>query len=205
MLPRGLANAFQIAASELGMFSASRLFVRIIQESSGQSGIEAMQDLLGSTYPVLDAVSTEQTQKEINAKQVASLLGSASKLLVIGLEADCLDALLPLLTIKVGILTENIFTADWERVFSNYPSVEPVPLSEMPLWSGSKSALLTFVYGTNGHVAHVLPVWLRVLGPDVRVQFRDLIGWNVLGQPMRLYPRWLSETSIDDFSQIAEQ
>lgn len=202
-LPRGLANAFQIAAGELGMFSTSRLFVKILRDSSGMEGVEALRDELGVSFPVLDFVATKAIEGEIpgfDVKPVVRSCTSASKILVVGLEADCLDVLVPLLNAKVGLLTESLFGADWERVLSNYPTLEPVPLSSLHQWAGSKSALLTFLYGTNGHNAYVLPSWLRVSGPDVRVQFRDLIGWNLIGPPMSLYPRWLSEASTTDFS-----
>lgn len=204
-LPRGMANAFQIAAGELGMFSASRLFAKILQDSSGADGIEAMQEELGVSFPVLDFVASKTLNSALpgfDATLVVKACEGASRILIIGLEADCLDALVPLLQCKIGLLTENLFEADWDRILSNYPTVEPVPLSSLQRWAGSKSALLTFVYGSDGHIAHVLPSWLRVSGPDVRVQFRSLLGWNLLGSTMRLYPRWLSEASATDFSQM---
>jgi hypothetical protein len=208
ILPRGLNNAFQIAAGELGMFSASCLFVKILQESTGRAGVEAMQEELGVSFPVVDFVAMKFLAGEslsFDAKQVANSCANASKVLVVGLEADCLDALVPLLDAKIGILTENLFEADWERVLSNYRTVEPVPLASLQQWAGNKSSLLTFIYGADEHNAHVLPVWLRVSGPDVRVQFRDLIGWNLLGPTMRLYPRWLSEASVSDFSRMIDR
>jgi hypothetical protein len=92
------------------------------------------------------------------------------------------------------------------RVLANFGNaLRIVDLADFRRWAGKRSALLTFVYGTDGHAAHVATTWLRVSGPDVRAQFRTLIGWDVLGQPMRLYPRWLVETSSDDFSVICRQ
>jgi hypothetical protein len=40
------------------------------------------------------------------------------------------------------------------------------------------------------------------MGQDVRTQFRSIIGWDVLGEVMYLYPRWMTETSLADFSHV---
>jgi hypothetical protein len=69
-------------------------------------------------------------------------------------------------------------------------------------WAGSRSALLTFVYRADDYHAHVGPAWLRVSGPDVRTQFRALVGWDVLGESMAVCPRWLLPTNVGDFSHL---
>ena len=37
---------------------------------------------------------------------------------------------------------------------------------------------------------------------DVRTQFRELIGWEVLGGEMYVYPRWLVQAPLVDFSWV---
>jgi hypothetical protein len=183
-LPPGAENAFQVASGELGMFSASRLFCRVLQETQGPTAIKALREELGTTFSVLDCVAARVLLGENPAPSVEALLSALSgctKVLFVGVEVDCFDAILPRLSGKVGLLTENIFPADWRRVQANYPAVSLVSLSELPAWAGSKSALVAYVYGSNEHIAHVSPAWLRVSGPDVRAIFRSLIGWNLFG------------------------
>ena len=50
--------------------------------------------------------------------------------------------------------------------------------------------------------AHVSPAWLRVIGGDARTQFRAIIGWEVLGGEMFVYPRWQMQTPVSDFSHL---
>jgi hypothetical protein len=48
----------------------------------------------------------------------------------------------------------------------------------------------------------VSPAYLRLVGPDVRTSFRALVGWDILGRPPRLHPRFLAGASTSDFSTI---
>src|SRR5690606_24819392 len=135
----------------------------------------------------------------------STTLFRSTRLLVVGLEATWLDALLPRLRgVEVGLLRPDTgLTADFGRVLANYDGLAVgVELADLHLWSGRRSGLLTFVYGSDGHIAHVPAAWQRVSGPDVRTEFAALVGWNILGSPMELSPPWLAGTSVRDVSGV---
>ncbi|WP_437874533.1 hypothetical protein [Sorangium sp. So ce513] len=208
-LPPALGQAFRMVASELGMRSAARLFVRELMEAGGAPLVREARDALGREFPVLDFIAEQRLsggeEAPIDPQGVLDALRGVTRLLVVGLEADGLDALAPRLPgVEVGLVTDaGGLDPDFRRVLANYDGLMvPVGLSELQRWAGRRSALLTFVYGTDGHAAHVSPSWLRVSGPDVRTQFRSLIGWDILGRPMTVYPRWMVETSAGDFSRL---
>ncbi|MRG96569.1 hypothetical protein [Polyangium spumosum] len=212
-LPRHLGQAFRMAAGELGMASAARLFVHELSQLGGEALVDEACDALGREYPVFDFAAhrwlSGARDPRLDPMQdpgpVVRALGGIGRLLVVGLETDALDALVPALPgVEMGLCAEPFgVEPDMRRVLANYGgALAPVTLTELGRWAGKRSALLSFVYGTDGHTAHVVATWLRVAGPDVRAQFRSLVGWDVLGTPMRLYPRWLVETACDDFSEI---
>jgi hypothetical protein len=210
-LPGHLGQAFLMAAGELGMASAARLFVRELAQLGGDELVAEACDAFGREYPVLDFVAHQWLEGHrafrLDPSDVRSALAGITRLVVVGLETDALDVLVSAIPgVEVGLVAEPFGVApDMRRVLANFDALRWVDLADYRRWAGKRSALLTFVYGTDGHAAHVAATWLRVLGPDVRAQFRSLIGWDVLGQPMRLYPRWLVETSCDDFSVICRQ
>jgi hypothetical protein len=204
-----LGPAFLLAASELGMASAAHLFVREIAASGGDELVRAAVDELGREFPVLGCVATRWLAgargPEPVAEGVLAAVGGLSRLLIVGLETTWLDVLLPgCRGLEVGILAGDMGpAADFRRVLANYEGLAvAVPLAELHRWSGRRSGLLCFVYGSDGHVVHVPGAWLRVSGPDVRTQFAALVGWNILGGAMELYPRWLAETAAADFSAV---
>ncbi|WP_437595750.1 hypothetical protein WMF28_24550 [Sorangium sp. So ce590] len=206
-LPPALGQAFRMVAAELGMRSAARLFLRELMGAGGAPLVGEARDQLGREFPVLDFVAEQWlsggAEAPLDPAGVLDALRGVNRLLVVGLEADGLDALVPRLSgVEAGLVTDaGGLDPDFRRVLANYDGLmEPVGLSELHRWAGRRSALLTFVYGTDGHAAHVSPSWLRVSGPDVRTQFRSLIGWDILGRPMTVYPRWMVETSAGDFS-----
>lgn len=218
-LPPGLDQAFLMAATELGMCSAARLFVRELAAAGGGALVAEARDQLGRAFPVLDFVAGRALAGEPELRgdkpsyateppdpaPVLRALAGIARLLVVGIEADFLDALEPRLDgVEVGLLAETGPTqADLRRALANYGGrVRAVTLDDFQRWAGRRSALLTFVYGSDGHVAHVQGAWLRVSGPDVRTQFRSLIGWDIFGHPLDVYPRWLVETHRDDFSDL---
>lgn len=209
-LPPGLDQAFLMAATELGMCSAARLFVRELAAAGGDGLVAEARDQLGRAFPVLDFVAGRalagEPEPPLDPAPVLRALAGIARLLVVGVEADFLDALVPRLAgVEIGLLAETgPAQADLRRVLANYGGrVRAVTLDDFQRWAGRRSALLTFVYGSDGHVAHVQGAWLRVSGPDVRTQFRSLIGWDILGRPLDVYPRWLVETHRDDFSDLA--
>jgi hypothetical protein len=208
-LPPALDQAFLMAAGELGMCSAARLFVRELAGEGGDALVAAARDRLGRAFPVFDFVAARFLDAEragpIDPSPVLEALAGIGRLLIVGLEADFLDALVPRLeAMEIGLITEAAgFELDLRRVLANFGGrVKPVDLSSFQAWAGRRSALLTFVYGTDGHVIHVSPSWLRVAGPDARTQFRSILGWDILGRPLNVYPRWLVEGSRDDLSRV---
>ncbi len=208
-LPRGIDQAFEMAAAELGMCAAARLFVRELAAAGGDDLVREACDRLGRAYPVIDFVAARHLAGEgelpVDAAPVREALSGVARVLVVGVETDHLDALVPLLPeATLGlVLDAGGLDPDFHRVLANYGGrVEGVALGDVARWSGRRSALVTFVYGHRGATIHVSSAWLRVSGPDVRAQFRSLVGWDVFGSPMRLYPRWLVSASLDDLSVL---
>ena len=208
-LPAGLEQAFLLAAGELGMCSAAWLVVEQLSTLGGEPLVDQAREQLGDRYPVLDHVCTRHLADHVGsdtdpAAAVQALAG-VKNLVIVGVETRFLDRLLPQLQgVRVALLTDGALPADWDRVLANlHGEVEPVALGEVLRFAGRSSALLTFLYGVSGNRTHVVPPWLRVMGPDVRTSFRTLLGWNVLAAPMRLYPRWLAQVETDDaFSTV---
>lgn len=207
-LPPRLAPAFLAAAAELGMASAARLFLREIARAGGPALVGAARDAFGRDFPVFHCMASDWLARgdapAPRCEPVLAALEGLARVLVVGLEVDWLDVLLPRLGgVEVGLLREDIgVAADFRRVLANYDGLAVgVELAELHRWAGRRSGLLVFVYGCDGHVAHVPGTWLRVSGPDVRTQFAALVGWNILGEPMEVYPRWLAETGVGDFSR----
>jgi hypothetical protein len=208
-LPNGLDQAFGTVAGELGQATAAWLFVRAVARSSGDGGVTMLADRAGPAFPVLDAVARGWVagvrEQKVDPRAVLEAIGKATRLVVVGVEATLLDALVAKLdpTVKVAMIAHSPFPVDWERVLDNYGGrVERVDLDTFQHWAGGKSALLTFAYGHVDSRTAVAPLWLRACGADVRAQFRALVGWNVLEAPLQLYPRWLVEIEIDSFTHF---
>lgn len=204
-----LAQAFRAAAPELGMASTARLFLRELARDGGAAAVLAARDAFGREFPVFHSVASRWLREpglpSPPVEAARDALGGLSRVLVVGLEVDWLDRLLPRLGgVEVGLLREDLgIAADFRRVLANYDGhAVGVELAELQRWAGRRSGLLVFVYGSDGHVAHVPGGWLRVSGPDVRTQFSALVGWNILGERMEVYPRWLAETDVRDFSRL---
>lgn len=209
-LPRGLADAFHLAAGELGMTSASWLFVREIADSAGEAAVSGLRDALGRSYPVLDAVARAwldgAREPQVNPEPVLEVCRAATKLVVVGVEARFLDVLAARLApeTRIVLLEESALAPDWARVRANVPrTAASASLSDFQRHAGRSSVLLTFGYGFRGDaVVHVLPEWLRVIGGDVRTQFRSIVLWNTLVEAPFVYPRWLSDAPVEDFTDV---
>jgi hypothetical protein len=191
-------QAFRLAASELGMASAAWLFVRETAAVAQDAGVAALRDELGRAWPVLDAVCAGWLAgvhaPPLALDPVLPLLHSAARLVLVGHEALWVDALLQALppTVRVGLVLEGDPQTHWPRVLANHGErVEALSLANFQSWAGPRSVLLTFVYGATASQVFVLPAWLRATGPDVRMQFRSLLGWRILDVPLEIYPRWL--------------
>lgn len=204
-----LQQAFRTAASELGMASAAWLFVQETAALDGAAGVEAMRDDMGRLWPVLDAVCAGwlggTKQPVVTPLDILPQLAGARRVVLVGLEALWLDALLQALPpdTQVGLVQHGDPVTHWARVADNYGGrVQLLPLADFQSWAGPRSVLMTFVYGQTQNQVYVLPSWLRVCGPDVRMQFRALLGWHVLQVPMAVYPRWLVAASADTLTDI---
>ena len=204
-----LGAAFELASAELGFTAAAWIFVEQVAAAGGDDSVERLRDELGRSFSVLHFVAERWLEGErappIDTKHVTRTLAGARRVLVVGVEANHLDALARDLApdVRIGLLTYRMQRVDWERVIGNHNGrVEAVDLGEFQAWAGSRSAILTFVYGTRGDLANVLSAFLRVAGPDVRTQFRDIVGWDVLGAPPEVYPRYLVETSLRELTVL---
>jgi hypothetical protein len=203
-----VAQAFAIAAAELGMCSAAWLFVRETAAEGGDALVGQLRDRLGRDYPVLDSVAASwldgARSPAIDTDGVLGALRGITRLVVVGLETAFLDALLPKLPgCRVSLLTHGELDADWSRVLANYPGrIEPTDFGSFQALAGNRSALLTFAYGVREPNTHVAASWLRVSGADVRTQFRALVAWDVLRAQMYVYPRWLVEARTVGFSHV---
>jgi len=190
------------------MWSAAWLVSEEIHAAGGAEALEAVRDALGRTYPILDAIATQRLRgmraPVVDARPVVDALQGSTSVLIVGLEADPIDALLPSLRgLRVGLVASSEFEIEWERVVANCGGdVVPVSLDELPRWAGRRTAIVTFAYGVRGERVFVPPVWLRIDGPDVRTQVRALIAWDVLGEPPFLHPQWLRGTPVESFSLV---
>jgi hypothetical protein len=208
-LPPGLDQAFGAVAGELGMASASWIFVRAVARCTGDPGVAALAEGAGAAFPVLDAVARGWLgglrETSLDPRPALVAVGKATRLVVVGVESSHLDALVQELdpAVKVALIAHSPFPVDWDRVLDNYGGrVERVDLDTFQHWAGGKSALLTFAYGREDSRTAVAPLWLRACGADVRAQFRALVAWNVLGASLQLYPRWLVEVEADTFTHF---
>lgn len=207
-IPEGLEQAFSATAGELGMCCASWLFAENVARAGGSGAVAALRDALGRAFPVLDSVCVQWdqgTRLTVDAARTTAALSGTDRVVVVGLEAFFLDALIGALPAKtqVALLRHSAFPVDWERVIANYGErVSLVDLASFQGWASARSALLTFAYGVQGASAHVAPEWLRATGEDVRTQFRSLVAWDVLRAPMFVYPRWLVEVGSDSFTEV---
>ncbi len=207
-LPESLSVSFIVAAAELGMASAARVFVEEVARALGTEGVELARDAIGRQFAVFDSVASTwlergETQR-LDPEGVLGALRGARRVLVVGTEADALDLLVPRLEVPLGLVAGGGgIEEDVVRTAANYSGrMEVVPLGAWTSWAGARSALLAFVYGADDHVANVSPAYLRLVGPDVRASFRSLVGWNLLGARPRLHPRYLAQTGLEDFSVV---
>lgn len=211
MIAESLRESFFVAAQELGMWSASTLLLRELSALGDHGSIEEARALLSREYPIFDAVAarwaSEGTAPRLDPSGALAAVRGVSRLLVVGFDADPLDAVVDGVDpgTRVGLVSAvGELSGDLARVLANYRGrVEHVTLAEVPRWVGRRSALMTFVYGVDAHgTAYTSLAWLRVLGPDVRTQFRSLVGWNLLGASPSIHPRWVVATPSDDFSDL---
>lgn len=201
----GLAPAFRRCVGELGMWSASTLFLRTARQRGGPDAVAALREALGAEFPVLDVLAEEQAPPRSALPDVLACCAGLERLLVIGLEADCMAPLLAGLapSTEVILLLGTTFPVDEARVDAAWgAALRRTDLASFQRFAGPRSATLTTVYGSDGFRAAVPRVWVRCHGDDVRTQFARLIGWNVLREPMSRYPRWLVETDVADFTDL---
>jgi len=207
-----LEQAFRLAAGELGMASAAWLFVRESAASGGATAVAQLRDALGRNWPVLDAVCAGWQggcqAPAIDPQPLLPTLQGVRQLLLVGYEADWVDALLAALPdpgLRIGLVTAGDPLADWSRMLDNHAGrIEAVDPAAFQTWAGPRSVLLSFVYGRSAQQLFVLPAWLRIAGSDVRLQFRELLGWHILAVPLLLYPRWLVATEAETFTAVPE-
>lgn len=203
-------QAFRLAAAELGMASAAWLFVEQTAAAEQDAGVARLRDAMGRDWSVLDAVCAAWLgglrAPAIDARPLQDALAGLQRLVLVGYEAQAVDALLAALpaSLRVGLLHGGDPRADIERLLDNHAGrVERLDLERFQTWAGPRSALLGFVYGSAGlQQLFVQAVWLRATGPDVRLQFRELIGWRFMDLPLAVYPRWLNAADAAAFTRV---
>lgn len=208
----GLDPAFRACAGELGLWSAARLFVNAAWDAGGDDAVVALDEELGDGFPVLEHVAgrVRATRASLSPPRLDALIGACDGLrhvVMIGVEADILSALVARLPHDVDIvaLFDATFPVDRMRVTASWaPRVRLLDLGSFQQAAGARSALVTTVYGADDFHAVVTPAWVRAHSQDVRLQFRRLIGVNIVGTRMAAYPRWLSETPRADFTTLLE-
>lgn len=205
----GLDQAFSLAVAELGMASASWLFCTEVAAEQGDEGVRSLRDQLGRSWPVLDAICAAWDRGHrpppVDASGLWARLGDVNRIVVVGLETRWLDALVARrpAAVRVGLVQHSELSPDWGRVRTNLGDVvEPLELDAFQGWAGRRSAVVSFVYGDGGAALFALSSWVRVSGPDVRTQFRSLVGWDVLRVPISVYPRWLVAVPRSDFTEL---
>lgn len=203
-----LEQAFRTAAGELGLADAAWRFVAELDAVGGEALITEVRNELGTTFPVLDAVCgrhLEHVAPIVDVSAIVERCQGLKRLVLVGLEARWADALLSALptSTEIALMPSASFPGDAERMLANLPSgVSLVGLDRFQRFAGPRSGLLTFVYGRTDASAFVVPEWVRCQGPDVRSQFRSFLGWNVLGRPPDVYPRWLIEVPVELFTSV---
>lgn len=206
-LPPRLEDSFAATAGELGQVTASWLYLDAVLEG-WPGGATALREALGRSFPVADAVCAlaEQGRKKpvISVAAVSSALEGCDEVVLIGYEADFVDALLAALPgRRFALLAQSSFEVDFQRVTANHQGrLVALDFPRFQSWAGARSALLTFLYGTSESTTHVVPEWLRATGSDVRTQFRSLVGWEVLQAPLHVYPRWLEQVELSGFTHV---
>ncbi|MCC7181117.1 MAG: hypothetical protein IT177_22250 [Acidobacteria bacterium] len=208
----GFEPAFRTCAGELGVWSAARLFVNAAWAAGGETAVEALHDDLGLRYPVVDDVARRvlTVRAPLGPPRVDGVLARCEglrALVVVGVEAALLGPVVDSLPPQVDVvaLFDSTFPVDATRVQASWaPRVRLADLASFQRAAGSRSALVTPVYGADVFRAVVAPIWVRAHGPEVRLQFRRLIGVNLVGPRMAAYPRWLIDTPADDFTDLVE-
>jgi hypothetical protein len=206
VLPTGIGQTFKLAAAELGFRSAARLFIGSL--GGDPSTVEALRDVLGREYPVLDAVAAQWLRQgglpPPTIEPVRQGLSGCRTVVVVGLEVDFLDPLVAAMPeARFKLLAMTPLPADWGRIVSNYEGqAEVVTLEEALACAGARSAALCFAYGDKDGSLYVPQSWLRFFGRDTKSLFRTIMAWNVVPAPFEVYPRWLSPCPTADFTDV---
>ncbi|MER2560806.1 MAG: hypothetical protein ABTQ32_08810, partial [Myxococcaceae bacterium] len=117
--PEVLDQAFRLAAGELGMCDAAWRFADEVEAEGGSALLEAVRDVLGATFPVLDAVFSrrlEAQQPSVEPGAVCAACEGLKRVVVVGLEARWLDALIAALPqVELAVLPSAALAGDAAR------------------------------------------------------------------------------------------
>src|SRR5205823_3213042 len=125
-LPNGLDQALAAVAGELGMATASWLFVRAVARCMGDEGVASLADRAGGAFTVLDAIGRGwlegAREARVDPGPALDAVGNVTRLVVVGVEAMLLDALVARLdpAVKIAMIAHSPFSVDWGRVLDNY-------------------------------------------------------------------------------------
>ena len=96
-LPPGLGRAFGVAVAELGLRTASWIFVEEVGEVGGEAALNELRDCYGRDWPVLDAVAAAwqegRRRRPLDPAPLLDALGSADRIVCVGIETEALDLL----------------------------------------------------------------------------------------------------------------
>jgi hypothetical protein len=207
---RGVESAFRVCVGELGMWSATRLFIESGRRAQGDAGVARVREALAPEFPVVEELTREGAgaapyRRACAVDALVERLTGHERILLVGMEAELVCALLARLRrdVSIHLLLDSTFPRDEQRLRASWSSsLAFVGLDDFQSVAGARTALVTPVYGADDYRAVVLPLWMRVHGVDVRFQFRTLVGVNLLGARMQVYPRWLVETDTGDFTDL---
>ena len=180
-LPRGIGDAFHLAAGELGMASASWLFIKEVADVGGAEAVLALRDALGREFPVLDAVAEEwiggARDPRTDPGFVLDACRGATKLVVVGLESAFLDALVPRLGDTALVLVQqSSFEPDWSRVLANLgPHATGADLAGFQAHGGRSS--VTAFRGSSPRCSS--PIRSRMVrSSSSAMSIRPRVGWD---------------------------
>lgn len=211
LLPPAVGRTFIVAAAERGFASAARFLVRDTAQSLGREGVEALRRELGRRFPMLDAAAAHWLDGEPaprpDGAAVREAVEDLDSLLVVGVEADPLNALGPLRDgLRTGILAHrSVGPVEVERLVANLPNTwEFVFLNDVHLWARGRVGVLTFAYGSADGALQVCPEYARVVRDDTRRRFHTRIAWDLLPASLAAFPRWLTQVPRQSFTHVCE-
>ena len=157
-LPPGLDQALSAVAGELGMASASWVFVRAVARCSGDEAVAKLAEEVGPEFVVLEAIARAwlagEHEPKTDTAKVIEAIGKATRVVVVGLEVAWLDRLLDKLpaSVKIALVTHSGFPVDCSMIRAITPLETSAPFSSFST-NGSSSPRTNACRGAVGSKA----------------------------------------------------